>query len=602
MDRIRSSLQGLAFGDAVGLPRDSRPAEELREAVEKLWRGEGSPPELTRLTAVGLTLASTSAYSVVPSARFDLDAAAAAMIVWLRSGTRDVGSLTFDALGLIEAGEPLDSASISALAKISGSAGNGSLMRAAASGWARRSTDPALCLETSRLSRVTHADALCVGSCLAFAGILSALVEGSGVEVALGAGSGAISSGPYEEIEALLEAVRAGAPAKYEKAPPGFVLLCLARALVALRDARGFAEGIEVALAGGGDSDTAAAVAGALLGARFEVGSAWIRDERFLRRADVIANRLGAFRDNAPQGPRAATRAKARSVEPVRVAELSDEAVARFREDGFVLVPDMISPDRVARALERCEPLFRGEYETGIVPDDVRWVPGDRSRATREVRNAWRADRAIASIALDEKVGELAARLMGWSGTRVNQAGLLWKPPGAWAIVAHQDAGYLDWMDPHELVTCWVALEDTVEHGGAVEYAAGTHKLGLSPRRGPFDEPDDPYRECATLLGDRLAELSIVEVRVSAGGAGFHHGALWHASGHNRSEKHRRAIGIHMMPAEARFRADRFARRFTHYRRLADLEMDENYFPITWSESGYRTPAIEKFLAGGFSP
>ena len=34
----------------------------------------------------------------------------------------------------------------------------------------------------------------------------------------------------------------------------------------------------------------------------------------------------------------------------------------------------------------------------------------------------------------------------------------------------------------------------------------------------------------------------------------------------------------------------------SRYKRLGDNTMDENYFPITWREDGYRTPAIEDLL------
>ena len=35
---------------------------------------------------------------------------------------------------------------------------------------------------------------------------------------------------------------------------------------------------------------------------------------------------------------------------------------------------------------------------------------------------------------------------------------------------------------------------------------------------------------------------------------------------------------------------------YSRYKRLGDNVLDENYFPITWTEDGYRTPGIDEFL------
>ena len=37
---------------------------------------------------------------------------------------------------------------------------------------------------------------------------------------------------------------------------------------------------------------------------------------------------------------------------------------------------------------------------------------------------------------------------------------------------------------------------------------------------------------------------------------------------------------------------------YSRYKRLADNEIDENYFPVLWRADGYRTPGIDVFLAG----
>jgi len=36
-------------------------------------------------------------------------------------------------------------------------------------------------------------------------------------------------------------------------------------------------------------------------------------------------------------------------------------------------------------------------------------------------------------------------------------------------------------MQPGELVTCWIALDDTSRDAGTIEYVPGSHKVGLPP-------------------------------------------------------------------------------------------------------------------------
>ena len=54
--------------------------------------------------------------------------------------------------------------------------------------------------------------------------------------------------------------------------------------------------------------------------------------------------------------------------------------VATFEADGFVTVDSLIDPDLIEPLRERFERLFRGEFETGIAPDEVNWLDGRDER------------------------------------------------------------------------------------------------------------------------------------------------------------------------------------------------------------------------------
>jgi hypothetical protein len=137
----------------------------------------------------------------------------------------------------------------------------------------------------------------------------------------------------------------------------------------------------------------------------------------------------------------------------------SDEASA-FHADGFVPVDRLIPDDVVAPLHERFDRIFRGEFETGVAPDEVNWQEGSGDPTlTRQVCNGWRADHLVASIVLSPVLGHALAALAGWSGARIIQDNLLWKPPGARSVGFHRDNAYLAWYRPQEMVTCWIALD-----------------------------------------------------------------------------------------------------------------------------------------------
>jgi ectoine hydroxylase-related dioxygenase (phytanoyl-CoA dioxygenase family) len=224
----------------------------------------------------------------------------------------------------------------------------------------------------------------------------------------------------------------------------------------------------------------------------------------------------------------------------------------------------------------------------------VNWVPGrDPEDRTRQICNGWKADRVIAAQVLSAEVGELVARLAGYRGVRLLQDNVLWKPPGTKAIGCHQDSAYASYLDPPEMVTCWMSLDDLPADAGPVHYVRGSHGWPRSaPERSQFHAPDDWLAPVHAASPDG-AEPDLVPVAVKAGGGSVHHGLTWHGSPPNTSATTRMALVAHLLPVEARFDHEHVDLIYSRYRRHGDLAMDESFFPVVWDESGYRTPWLD---------
>lgn len=287
--------------------------------------------------------------------------------------------------------------------------------------------------------------------------------------------------------------------------------------------------------------------------------------------------------------------------------ELSDEQVAMFHRNGFLLAQELIDTATVERLRERYERLFRGEWETGVMPDEVNWQQGkSREDLTRQICNGWKADRAVAKVVLREDFGRAVARLAGWPGARIMIDNVLWKPAGARPLGYHQDNSYLEWFTPSELLSVWVALDDTSALGGTMELVRGSHHWHHAPPAGEFHGPEAYRAEMEAAAAREGVTPDIVPVEVPAGGGSFHHGWTWHGSGFNRNPRGgapRRALVLHAMSSAARYVPSRFWQGtgpiYARYRRFGSDEMDENHFPVLWREDGYRTPGLDEFIAGG---
>jgi ectoine hydroxylase-related dioxygenase (phytanoyl-CoA dioxygenase family) len=266
-----------------------------------------------------------------------------------------------------------------------------------------------------------------------------------------------------------------------------------------------------------------------------------------------------------------------------------------FERDGFLIVEEgFIDDDTVERLRERFDRLFAQQYETGIRPDEVNWVAGrDPEDLTRQICNGWKADPAIAEQVLAERTGRLAAELIGWDGVRLLQDNCIWKPPGTKSLGMHQDGSYLDYLVPPEMVTCWIALDDTSAEAGTITYAAGSHRWPRSPEnRGEFHAPADWLAPLERARPDE-DELRLVPIEVKAGGASFHHFNTFHGSGPNTAAVHRRAIISHLVPAEAEFHPRNVDPVYSRYRRVGDTAMDESFFPLVWTRDGGRSAWLD---------
>lgn len=279
---------------------------------------------------------------------------------------------------------------------------------------------------------------------------------------------------------------------------------------------------------------------------------------------------------------------------------LTQQHVDTFDRDGFVIIENVLAPAQIDAARSRFEPMFSGKFQTGLYPDEWNWRMGrDREDLTRQICNGWKSDLTVASIVLHPDVGEACARLRRWPGARIGQDNVIWKPPGTKPLGFHQDDSYNGWIEPGEMNTCWITLDDTKAYQGTIEYVRGSHKWPISPPIKQFHAPDDPLNDlypAAAAAG--VTDYEIVPIEVPAGSCVIHHGRTWHGSRDNKGDRPRRSVIAHCISSAAHFHPTKISYIYSRYKRADSLDMDESYFPVLWREDGYRTPWLDSYIAG----
>ena len=281
--------------------------------------------------------------------------------------------------------------------------------------------------------------------------------------------------------------------------------------------------------------------------------------------------------------------------------DLNASQQQRFERDGFVVVDKLIDAASLSKLHSAFDDLFHGRVETGVRPDEVNWQADDGDPSlTRQICNGWKANREIARVVLDQKIARAIAQLGGWPGVRIMIDNVIWKPPETKSLGYHQDSAYLSWFTPSDLLTCWIALDDTTADGGTIEFVRGSQRWTPGQPEGEFHAPEDYRKPMRTAAARESIDPEIVYVEVAAGGGSFHHGWTWHGSGANRSSNPRRSLVLHAMRSDVEYRPDQFGQGigpiYSRYKRLGDNLLDENFFPVLWREDGYRTAQIDDFL------
>lgn len=227
---------------------------------------------------------------------------------------------------------------------------------------------------------------------------------------------------------------------------------------------------------------------------------------------------------------------------------VSNEDCQFFIENGYLVVPGLLSDSEIEELRKDTVTLARGEYNCeGIdpVPDTLT----DQQVIGRIlcIHQPHFVSKTIEKYVKHPKICGIlsqitAAHLPFWDGSvKCMQSMLFVKPPNFQGQAWHQDEIYIPTRD-RSLIGAWIAMDDATIDNGCLWVLPGSHRQGyLYPQRS-HENPDE-FDFAQESFG--FDESDEIPVEVETGALVFFNGYLLHRSRKNRGDTFRRVLVNH---------------------------------------------------------
>lgn len=207
--------------------------------------------------------------------------------------------------------------------------------------------------------------------------------------------------------------------------------------------------------------------------------------------------------------------------------------IDQYNRDGYVIVRNVLDPDLVREASNHVEWLMKKnpgrrpeQLWQDLIPNDPFWV----------------------RLISDDRLLDVAQEFIG-PNIALFASHYLCKPAGTGLTVLwHQDGSYWP-LAPMEVVTLWLAVDDSTPENGCMRVIPGTQHVELQKLKERRDVENVLNSEIDAGFVD---ESKAVDVILKAGDVSVHHPNVIHGSKANTSTKRRCGLTIRYIPTSTR--------------------------------------------------
>ncbi|MDZ7269492.1 MAG: phytanoyl-CoA dioxygenase family protein [candidate division KSB1 bacterium] len=209
---------------------------------------------------------------------------------------------------------------------------------------------------------------------------------------------------------------------------------------------------------------------------------------------------------------------------------------AHFENEGYAIFREVLDAELIAEARQHVEWLLQKNPGTRpeqlhhtLMTEDAFWV----------------------RLISDDRLLEVAEQFIGPNLALFASHYICKRPHDGQAVLWHQDGSYWP-LEPMEVVTLWLALDDTDPENGCMRVIPRTQHLRLLTEAELIEQKDGKNVLGSGIDPAQIDESRAVDVRLRAGDVSVHHPNVIHGSNANTSARWRRGLTIRYIPATTR--------------------------------------------------
>lgn len=269
--------------------------------------------------------------------------------------------------------------------------------------------------------------------------------------------------------------------------------------------------------------------------------------------------------------------------------ELSLQSIEKYKQDGFLVIEDFLSPEELEFWREALNEAVAKRNGNKMPDRKEVYGKGDSDDKSYydnvfdQLINLWQDNEKIKQIMLDERIGKMAAQLSGSDGIRIWHDQALIKKPWANPTSWHLDTPYWSFSDRRAL-SIWVALDDATYENGCLFFIPGSYQQTT------FENPGIGKNMGAifTTYPEFKTSKSIA-APMKAGSCSFHNGLTIHGAHANMTSGFRRAMTCAFMPDGSTFNGipNILSEEVVASLKVGDVLNNDEFNPLIYSNSNH---------------
>lgn len=217
---------------------------------------------------------------------------------------------------------------------------------------------------------------------------------------------------------------------------------------------------------------------------------------------------------------------------------LTSEQIRSFREQGFLVLPQISPPEEVAMIKQVLYRLFAEKtgWDRGSQFDMVGLDDGGSPALSPQIIDPVAFAPELRDTQFRANALGIARELLG-SEVECSYEHAIYKPPRIGSGTPwHQDeAFHTDQTTEYDAISFWMPMQEVTAANGCLQFIPGSHLGKVLTHRSPNNDPRIHALECS----DEFDRSAAVSCPLPSGGATIHHRRTLHAAGANASEMER---------------------------------------------------------------